>query len=377
MKNLDISSGGSLYSVLTLMEYLEKKGYKLKIIVNKRKEKEIPVKYEVIPINASLGDFNRHLALRKIIKKEKPDFVFSNILTQNITLSLAKGIFRKKVETKCIGIVRDASSFKQNKGLLKLLNRIWVKIIYENLDCIIAVSKAVKKDLIKAFFIKKDKIKVIYNPFDLKKIRELSKEDIQPEHREIFEKYKVIINVGRINYQKRHDLLLKVFKKVKENIKDVKLVIIGMCGTKEDEKNKENLKKLIKKLNIEDDVYFLGFQKNPFKYIKRSKVFVLTSEHEGLPRVVIESLAVGIPVFAFKSEYVDTTEIFPEDYFTLAPFSDTNQLAQKIVKTLKDKNLYEKLQKDTHKFAEKFSADKSVNHYINLMENLKQKNKCD
>ncbi len=376
VKDLDITSGGSLYSVLTLMEGLEKEGFQLKIIVNKRKPKEVSVKYPVIPINASLGDLNRHFVLRKILKRENPDFVFSNILTQNVTLSLAKGLFKRKIETKCIGIVRDASSYEENKGLLKILNRLWIKAVYENLDCIIAVSKAVKKDILKAFFLREDKVKVIYNPFNIEKIRNLASEDLPEEHRYIFEKYKVIINVGRLSPQKRHDLLIKSFYRVKKSIPDTKLVIIGMCGVKRDFENEKKLKNLIKELNLEKDVYFLGFQKNPFKYVKRAKIFVLTSQHEGLPRVVIESLAVGTPVIAFKSEYVDTTEIFGENYETLVPFPDTEKLADKIIKIIKDKNLYEKLKKDAEKIAHRFSLENSLKQYIDLMENISKGKKC-
>jgi len=376
IKDLDITSGGSTYSVLTLMEGLEQRGYELKLIVNRRKEKEVEVHYPIISLDTKLGEFTYPYKLRKIIKEEKPDIVISNLLTQNIALSRAKGFKRKHFDAKCIGVVRGASNYINFGQPTKIPYRYWIKRVYSNLDCIVAVSNSVKKDLIKTFFLEENKVKVIYNPFNIEKIRELSNEEIPKEYAPIFEKHRVIITVGRLSPQKRHDLLIKIFSNLKKKLPDIKLVIIGMCGVKEDFENEKKLKNLIKELKLENDVYFLGFQKNPFKYVKRAKLFVLTSQHEGLPRVVVESLAVETPVVAFKGEYVDTTEIFSKNYETLIDYLNTQKMEEKILQILTDNNLYEKLKKETLTFAKKFSIEKSVDNYITLMENLQKNKNC-
>ncbi|HIC87372.1 MAG TPA: glycosyltransferase, partial [Aquificae bacterium] len=85
-------------------------------------------------------------------------------------------------------------------------------------------------------------------------------------------------------------LLLKAFSKLDNNYR---LYILG------EGEEKDNLIKLADKLNIKDRVYFLGFQKNPYKYLAQADLMVLSSKVEGLPNVVLEANALGIPVVAF------------------------------------------------------------------------------
>ena len=172
-----------------------------------------------------------------------------------------------------------------------MLYRLLIKILYNKADLVIAVSNLVKNDLISSFRIKDDKIKVIYNPYDLEKIRKLASEEIEIEYQEIF-KFPTIITVGRLSKQKGQWHLIRAFKKVKEVLSDVKLVILGQ-GELED-----YLKKLAIDLGLEKDVHFLGFQKNPFKYINRSTIYVFPSLYEGFPNALCEAMACGIPVIS-------------------------------------------------------------------------------
>ncbi len=374
--HIDRSSGGSTYSILTTMKKLEEKGYKVGIIVNKRRKEELEVDYPIISIDANLGDINRHIKLREILNKENPDIVFSNMLTQNITLSLAKGFRKKKVKAKCIGIVRGASNYIQNKSWWKFPYRIWMKKVFENLDCVIAISEYVKKDLIRAFFLREEKIKVIYNPFDLKIIKQKAEEPLPENYRDIFEKYKILINVGRLSPQKRQDLLIETFDILRKKYPDFKLVLIGGSGVEKDDKYEKFLRKLVKDKDLEKDVLFLGHQMNPYKFIKHSHLFVLTSEYEGLARVIIESLAVKTPVVAFNSEYANHTEIFGKNSENLVPFPDIKKLAEKIEEILNNPQKYEKLKKEAPKIAERFSAEKSADEYDKFIKNILYKNKC-
>jgi glycosyltransferase involved in cell wall biosynthesis len=189
----------------------------------------------------------------------------------------------------------------QQKGHvgLRKLNKLLVRILYPKADLIIAVSHGVKQSLIN-LGIEEEKIKVIYNPYPIDEIRELVKEPLG-SYEEIF-KHPVLITAGRLTKQKGQWYLLRIFKALKEKHKDLKLVILG------EGELKEYLVKLSEELGLKTyvwdrdelsgsfDVYFLGFQKNPFKFIARSKLFVFPSLWEGFPNALVEAMACSVCV---------------------------------------------------------------------------------
>jgi glycosyltransferase involved in cell wall biosynthesis len=182
---------------------------------------------------------------------------------------------------------------------LRKLNKLLVRILYPKADLIIAVSHGVKHSLIN-LGIEEEKIKVIYNPYPIDEIRELAKEPLG-SYEEIF-KHPVLITAGRLTKQKGQWYLLRVFKSLKEKHRDLKLVILGEGELKEylvKLSEELGLKTFVwdrDKLSEDFDVYFLGFQKNPFKFIARSKLFVFPSLWEGFGNVLVEAMACGVPV---------------------------------------------------------------------------------
>jgi len=184
---------------------------------------------------------------------------------------------------------------------LRKLNKLLVRILYPRADLIVAVSYGVKQSLIN-LGIEEEKIKVIYNSYPIDEIRELAKEPLG-SYEEIF-KHPVLITAGRLTKQKGQWYLLRIFKALKEKHKDLKLVILG------EGELKDYLVKLSQELELKAfvwdrdklserfDVYFLGFQKNPFKFMARAKLFVFTSLWEGFGNVLVEAMACGVPVIS-------------------------------------------------------------------------------
>ena len=103
---------------------------------------------------------------------------------------------------------------------------------------------------------------------------------------------KYIISVGRLTRQKNHKFLINSFKIIKEKFVDLKLVILG------EGELKENLINQVKKLNLLNDVKFLGYTTNVFKYYKNSLCFILTSEWEDPGFVIVEAAASKIPIIS-------------------------------------------------------------------------------
>ena len=165
------------------------------------------------------------------------------------------------------------------KKRLKLRN---TRKLYCNLN-LITVSKGIERDLINNIQIKPNSIQTIYNSIDIEGLKVLSIE------KNIVERDNYIVCVGRLVKQKRHDILLKAFKKSKL---DTTLVLVG------DGEDKDEIVELIKELSLEDRVLLTGFTKNPYPIIKSAKLLLLTSEYEGFGIVLVEALMLNTPIIS-------------------------------------------------------------------------------
>lgn len=148
---------------------------------------------------------------------------------------------------------------------------------------LIAVSQGVADDLIDNLNIRPKSICVIPNGFDFEEIRKLSLEPLNAP----CEQY--ILHVGSFKAQKRHDRLLEAYAK-----SDIAypLVLLGKGSASRTKK----IKRWIKKYSLEGRVYMPGFSDNPYTWIARAQMLVLSSDCEGFGRVLVEALALGVPV---------------------------------------------------------------------------------
>ena len=104
-----------------------------------------------------------------------------------------------------------------------------------------------------------------------------------------------VICVGRYVEVKQHDIAIKAFSRVVEQIEDAKLIICGE-GPKQ-----QYLESLIRSLNLQNKVFLLGFQNDITYYYEHSKVFLLTSSSESFGNVILEAMATGLPVISLNT----------------------------------------------------------------------------
>ncbi|PJJ75651.1 glycosyltransferase involved in cell wall biosynthesis [Thermoflavifilum aggregans] len=176
------------------------------------------------------------------------------------------------------------------------------KMIYPKSSLVVAVSRYIAYELNTYYQVPSERIKVIYNYISLNRLSALAQEPVG-DYDSIFQHPAIVLS-GRLIRIKGFDLFLKIFSVLKQQLPQLKLVILGNGELKND------LIDLAVSLHLRTfvwdhhsvddgfDVYFLGFQANPFKFISRSRLFVLPSLLEGFPNAVVEAMACGVPVVA-------------------------------------------------------------------------------
>jgi len=288
-----LANGGAERIVSNIVNYLPDNIHKRVILFGEEAKEDYSCNSEIIYLDRErnqgiikkLSLFLKRASIIKEHKKNNPTLRTISFLEYPNILNLYS--YRNG---KTIISVRNHMSTK-HKGLKGLMWKFSIRFAYKKADLIIAISKGVKLDLVKNFSINSDLIKVIYNPLDTELIKQMADESINYEYSKIF-KNPVIITTGRLTDQKGQWHLIRALKKVKSKIPDAKLVILGKGNLK------IYLESLAKGLGLADDVFLLGFQDNPFKFIKNSSVFVFPSLYEGFGNVLIEAMACGIPVIS-------------------------------------------------------------------------------
>lgn len=182
-------------------------------------------------------------------------------------------------------IARETNVLSMHYGNNKYL-KLYYKYFYNLYDSIIAQSKDMAEDLQFNWHIRKDKISLIHNPIDIGKIEILGKE-LQSNH---FDNTKFnFIAIGRLSKQKGFDILIERLSNF--DTSNIRLYIVG------DGNERDILESLIAKYKLQNTVFLLGYQANPYKYIKMADAFILSSRYEGFPNVLLEACCLGKPVF--------------------------------------------------------------------------------
>jgi glycosyltransferase involved in cell wall biosynthesis len=309
---------------------------------------------------------------RKLIKNNKPNVSLSFLVLDNI-INILSNIGNPK--TKTIVSVHVSLSRKFNSHRLFPFIRVFIKILYNYADLVLAVSEGVKKEIINDFGIEEKKVKVVYNPVDINKIEKLSQEEIHDE-KWFAEHIPIIINVGRLAKPKGQWHLIRSFSHVQKKVK-CRLCIVG------DGPLKSKLETLVHELNLSDDVKFLGWKENPFKYIHKSSLFVLSSLSEALPYALIEAMACGCPVISTDCKH-GPREILNGGHtgILISPFDgriydskdpltlEEIELGDKILSLLNDKKLRIYYSSKARERSKDFSVDKIIVDYEKIISNI-------
>ncbi|MCS4054444.1 glycosyltransferase [Salinibacter ruber] len=253
---------------------------------------EKPQEYELIEIGRD-GKLKKLWTMWKIVRKQEPKHVVSSVYHTNIAAYLITklafvGATVSLVEH--IYIKHDLHSSLSTPSIF--IFRLVMSVIYQLADNVGAVSKEAAEELKKFLFVGR-KVKTVYNPVITKNIYYQSLEEAKHKWHNSND-VDVVLSVGRLEKQKNYSLLLESFREVSKVSKRARLIILG------DGKLKASYVEKATELGITEKVSFPGFVSNPYPYMKDTSVFVLSSNWEGLPTVLIEALSFPVPIVSTR-----------------------------------------------------------------------------
>ena len=357
LKNLilfmpSIDGGGVEKNLIIIANYLIKKFQKVTIITYDRKFiSKFNKKIKIISFKKNSSGEKKYykyfvclvLLVREYLK-EKKILVLS--FQANIYVLFLSTILNFKT------IVRSNSS---PTGWTKnFIKKFIFKFFFKFASDVIVNSHEFKKLLDDEF---KTKSVVIYNPLNKKEILALSKKKITNFN--FFKKNNInLINVARFTDQKDHITLLKALNNLKNKVK-FNLIIMGYG------ENKKSIIDFIKKNNLSKMIKVMGFNNNPYKYIRKSDFLILTSIYEGLPNVILEAMVLNKVVISSDCPTGPKEILKNGKYGILFKTKSVDDLERKLV-NLKSFNLY-KMKKLAQKSLIRFDYQINNHKYYNLI----------
>jgi len=338
-------TGGADENTLFTMEGLDKNKYEVDLVTGEEFDESILSKvknnhFGIIQIKGLkwklnfLYDTIVLLRLIKLLKKKRYDIVHTHTTKAGILGRIAARIAGVPVIVHGL----HGSTFQAfNSGLLNWFLFLFEKFTGRFTDAYISVSEVLSEKYIEKGIGKKENYHTVYSGMKLETFYGVrGKINYKEKYKElgINAGEFLIGNVARLETRKGHKFLIDALKKVIEERKGypLKLLIIGE-GNK-----REYLESYVKELNLEGKVIFTGYRKDVEELMAIMDIFVLTSLREGLPRVLVQAAAVGMPSIAFNVDGVP--EIIKDNYNGfLVKVKDVEQLENRIVKYMNNKEL--------------------------------------
>ena len=298
-------------------------------------------------------------SLQRYIVASQPDVILSALPYANLSAIWAKELSGSRVPvivSERIALLSYcAAPSNSRKWRWRYLPEL-VRRTYPRADRVIAVSDHVANELITTIGLSKDSVVAVPNPVVDGALRARAQ---QPLAHPWFAQGgpPVILAAGRLTEQKDFATLIHAFAAVRTD-REARLVILGEGRLRDD------LEQLVCTLGIQADVYMPGFVENPFQYMARASVLVLSSAYEGLPGVLIQALACGCPVVSTDCPGGSSEILEDGKYGALVSIGKADEMAKAVLAELDDPTPREVLLRR----AEDFSVERAVNSYLALLD---------
>ena len=327
-----MASGGAERSMVRLAAGLAGTGRPTDLVLGCRAPDayadELPESVRIVRLDAPRA----LLSLPRLVgylRRERPVAMVSSLDYMNVIAVVAKRL--AGVDTRLV--VNEQNTLSMESGhsaqLRQRLVPTLVRYSYPRADGIAAVSAGVADDLAAVVGLPRERVSVINNPVIVPELAEMA---AQPcSHPWLVGNHPpVLLAVGRLAPQKDFECLLRALATVRASA-DARLLILG------EGPERPRLEALVHELGLEADVQLPGWVGNPYPYMARSDVFVLSSRWEGLPTVLIEALYCGLRIVSTDCPSGPREILDGGRFGSLVPVGDPNALAAAVLGALHDK----------------------------------------
>jgi glycosyltransferase involved in cell wall biosynthesis len=262
------------------------------------------------------------------INRSGPDVVLSAFERMNFALLMAKPFLRNRPRIVIREVNLPSRSLAEYGGSRRRLYQALYRKLYPGADLIIAQSERMREEIMAFAGVGPDRVVTIHNPIDVAAIGKLS--DRPSPYAETGGAGCNVAAVGRLEFQKGFDLLIRAFRVFLDRRPGSRLYLLGEGSLRAE------LSGLAASLGIGEFVHFVGFRDNPYPYIRHADLFVLPSRYEGFPNVLLEALACRANIVAADCPSGPREILSREEYGLLVPPNDPDGLAEGMLRRAND-----------------------------------------
>ena len=322
----DFGVGGAERVMLQLASGFIDLGYPVDLVMGRAEgplRSEVHPRARIIDLEA-VNPLTMFVRLIKYLRTERPNALLSPFEVTSLIAIIAKRISR--VSTKVV--IRISVHISKNKRTKwkKIVEKLVLSNVYPLADGIVTVSRGAAQDLSIYAGLLPARIRVINNPVLSNELLQAAQQPVQHPFFNA-DHIPVILGVGRLTEQKDFPTLIRAFDILRKKT-PARLIILG------DGEDRPALENLILSTGLQDIVDLFGFELNPFAFMKKASVFVLSSKWEGLPGVLIQALACDCPVVSTDCLSGPSEILKDGQYGHLVPVGDTEAIASAIESVL-------------------------------------------
>ncbi|MEX2140290.1 MAG: glycosyltransferase [Pirellulales bacterium] len=364
----DLSGGGAEKLLQLLSSFLASRGHQVSVVTLQTGSDAYELDRSIRKVTLGTSRFARGIGkiaalpaqarkLNRLISELEPDICIGNLPRANLALLMTRwfGNQRPVIVTEH-AITREAypSSRVSDRVMRWLIGRF-----YHKADGVVAVSRGVGEGLLE-FQVSQQQVHVIHNAIHLESIESLARQaplgfpsgDLP-----------TVITVGRHAREKDQETLIRAFGRTRKCL-PARLILVGRGPWR------KNLEALVRELGLADTVMFAGWQENPFSWLGRSDLFVLSSRFEGFGNVIVEAMACGLPVISTDCHSGPREILRDGADGILVPVGDVEALADGMTNVLSDNELRAGLAHKARSRAADFDIALIGVQYESLLESL-------
>jgi len=346
-----LNGGGAERAAVHILNALDGRRWMRSMYLFKREGPYLDQLQSSIELASGRGDSRggRWLDLRRFIRATRPRLVVSflsyfSVLTAVRSAGVgARVVFNQ--QTPMSAFLADAD-YRWRRPWHRRAFSIVTRVGYRLADAIVTTSAGVADDLAVAFGVARQRIRVVHNPVDERDVANRSAEPLPPAHEAQWSR-PAIVAAGRLAEAKNYPLLIDALAVLRQRV-PARLFVLG------EGEAEAALRAHADRRALGDAVVFLGFQRNPWRYIARADAFALTSRYEGFGNVLVEAMACGVPIVATSSP--GTREILTDGADgLLVDDHEPNAVAAALERVLLDDALRRRLSEGARRNAQRFA----------------------